>query len=348
VTVNGQKCWRARVAVGGARKSKLCVSKDNARKAEADLLTELKAAQATNAQDAAAPATLALLCDAYVLDLESRGKASDSIIRARETKKRLTECFGPRMREPLGTLTEADLYAYRAWRTRNQIKASTINRDLRTVRAMLREADPGFSFPRGLFLPEDETRVKWLRPEDELLVFATMPAPFGDIARLAAITMMRLTEIRTLRREQVDLAQGVVTLPRTKTKPRQVVLSAEARGILAKAMEATTGAWLFPNQDGGPYSWAHVSRVWHTAAQAAGLTDFHFHDLRHHGGTMALNAGFTAPIVMALGGWKTERMMRRYTAVTDRTLRATAEAVSGNRQCQQTGNSSSLLSVLRP
>ena len=45
---------------------------------------------------------------------------------------------------------------------------------------------------------------------------------------------------------------------------------------------------------------------------------------------MALNKGFTAPIVMALGGWKTERMMRRYAAVTDQTLRAAAEAVSGS------------------
>jgi hypothetical protein len=44
---------------------------------------------------------------------------------------------------------------------------------------------------------------------------------------------------------------------------------------------------------------------------------------------MALNKGFTAPIVMALGGWKTERMMRRYAAVTDATPRAAAEAVSG-------------------
>ncbi len=34
---------------------------------------------------------------------------------------------------------------------------------------------------------------------------------------------------------------------------------------------------------------------------------------------------------MALGGWKTERMMRRYAAVTDQTLRAAAEAVSGLR-----------------
>jgi hypothetical protein len=45
--------------------------------------------------------------------------------------------------------------------------------------------------------------------------------------------------------------------------------------------------------------------------------------------TMALNAGSTAPIVMQLGGWKTEKMMRRYTAVTDTVLRAAAEAVSG-------------------
>lgn len=44
---------------------------------------------------------------------------------------------------------------------------------------------------------------------------------------------------------------------------------------------------------------------------------------------MALNKGYTAPIVMALGGWKTEGMMRRYAAVTDQTLRAAAEAVSG-------------------
>jgi hypothetical protein len=45
---------------------------------------------------------------------------------------------------------------------------------------------------------------------------------------------------------------------------------------------------------------------------------------------MALNRGFSAPIVQALGGRKTERMMKRYAAVTDQTLRAAAEAVSGN------------------
>jgi integrase len=108
-----------------------------------------------------------------------------------------------------------------------------------------------------------------------------------------------------------------------------VILSQDARKIIQGQLEAHDKAWVFPRPDGVPYSRIHVSRVFRKAARAAGLRDFRFHDLRHHGATMALNAGFTAPIVMQLGGWKTEKMMRRYAAVTDQTLRAAAEAVAG-------------------
>ncbi len=347
VKVRGKKRWQARVAYQGKRLSRLCESKDAAKAAEAELLQELRATAEQEAQDNTAPATLALLCEAYILDLETRGKSEETISTAKNTKARLADFFASRMDEPLG-LTAADLYAFRAarmrqWAKRGKkakdgtqprlsggVKPSTINRDLRTIRAMLKKALPTFRFPAGVFLKEDENRVKWLRPEDELVVFATMPAPFGDMARLAAVTMMRLTEIRTLRREQVDLGQGVVTLPRTKTEPRHVVLNAEAQTILTRILNGHTSEWVFPSSDDRPYGRHYVSKIWRKASRAAGLRDFHFHDLRHHGATMALNAGFTAPIVMALGGWKTERMMRRYAAVTDKTLRLAAEAVSGN------------------
>jgi integrase len=358
VKVHGKKRWQARVAYRGGRLSRLCDSKDEAKLAEADLLRTLVKDAEEAAKSDAAPATLATLCEAYVLDLEARGKAEDSITRAKDTVRRLADYFGARMQEPLA-LREADLYAFRTWRLRQWaklgkpakdgkrallpggVKASTVNRDLRTLRAMLKRALPGFRFPAGVFLPEDETRVKWLKPEDEVLAFASIPGtvrigpkqgyrpvPFRDMARLAAITLMRLSEIRTLRREQVDLAQGVVILPRTKTTPRHVVLNTEAQAILARALEAAKGNVVFPNPDGRPYTRVYIGRVWRQAARAAGLSDFHFHDLRHHGATVALNAGFTASIVMALGGWKTERMMRRYAAVTDKTLRAAAEAIS--------------------
>jgi integrase len=141
---------------------------------------------------------------------------------------------------------------------------------------------------------------------------------------------MRQGELRTLRPEYVRLEQGVALLPRAKGGARAVVLNAEAQKIFRTQMEKhLDAAWVFQNDDGEPYSRIHVSRVFRKAARAAGLRDFRFHDFRHHGATMALNAGFTAPVVMALGGWKSEAMMRRYAAITDATLRAAAEAVSG-------------------
>jgi hypothetical protein len=52
---------------------------------------------------------------------------------------------------------------------------------------------------------------------------------------------------------------------------------------------------------------------------------------------MALNKGFTAPIIMALDAWKIERMMRQYAAATDQTLRAAAEAVSDSEPAERSG-----------
>jgi integrase len=244
----------------------------------------------------------------------------------------------------VGALTHADIFAFRAAmlregkrilktatspERRGAAKPGTINRDLRTIRAMLKQARPEFRFPGGAFFPEDETRVRWLGPNEEIVVIEPMRSPFREIAKLAALTLMRLSEIVTLRREMVRLEQGVILLPQTKGVPRAVMLSHDAQKLLRQQLEAQETAWVFPNRDGSPFSRQWVSTVFRTASRGGGLKDFRFHDLRHHGATMALNAGFTSPIVQALGGWKTERMMRRYAAVTDATLRAAAEAVSG-------------------
>jgi integrase len=88
-------------------------------------------------------------------------------------------------------------------------------------------------------------------------------------------------------------------------------LNGEAQRIFQEHLASHTSEWVLPGPLGSPYSRDHVSRQWRRAARAAGLADFHFHDLRRHGATMALNAGFSAQIVTALGGWKSERMMRR-------------------------------------
>lgn len=330
IKVHGRWRWQARVAFRGARTSRLCETKQEARQAEAELLQRLKAAAGQADAEGAQPATLRRLCEAYAADLEARGKGPDTVGRAAGTAKALEAVLPDLMDRPLTEVKAADVFGFRQARARAGIKPGTINRDLRSLRAMLKRARPEFRFPGGAFAPEDETRVRWLRPEEEIIVFAGMPSPFREMARLAALTLMRLGEIVRLRCEQVRLEQGVVALPRAKAGARHVVLSGEAQEILATHLDSHRSEWVFPAPHGAPYSRVHVSRVWRKAARAGGLKDFHFHDLRHHGATVALNAGFTAPVVMALGGWKTERMMRRYAAVTDKTLRAAAEAVAGN------------------
>ena len=347
---HGKWVWQARVFYRGLRRAAFRASKDEARQAESDLLCALKAESAQEEQQGQRPATMKALLDFYALDLEARGKGPDTIGRAKQTTTALEALLPTLLITPVSRVRDRDLYDFRQARERQGAKPSTINRDLRTLRAALKAARPDFKFPGGAFYPEDETRVRWLRPEEELLVFDSMPQatrptrkvasrslPFAAMARLAALTLMRQGEIRTLKREHVRLEQGVVLLPKAKAGARPVVLSAEAQKILLGQLERVTGEWVFPSPDGRPYSRVHVSRVFRKASRGAGLRGFTFHDLRHHGATMALNRGFSAPIVQALGGWKSESMMRRYAAVTDQTLRAAAEAVSGNEPMGRAG-----------
>ena len=326
-----RKWWYlARVAFGRRRLSKLCLTREAARDAEAELLQKLKDEAKSAADEAASPATLRKLFEYYEADLATRGKSAETVRRAAQVKRAIEETIPGTLDLPLCEIGDKTLFAFRRGRDHAGVKPSTINRDLRSVRAMLKKVRPEYRFPPGAFFPEDETRVRWLRPEEEILVLETMPSPFREIAKLAWLTLMRLSEIRCLRREHVYLDQGVVRLPRAKGGARSVILSETARKLLQGQLECHASEWIFPNAEDQPYTRMYVSRVFRKAARAAGLRDFHFHDLRHHGATMALNAGFTGEIVMALGGWKSGRMMRRYAAVTDQTLRAAAEAVAGH------------------
>lgn len=323
-------CWQTRVQLDGHRLSKTFRTKAKARAAEADLLQELRESLAAKEVAATQPATLREAFEAYLTYLESRGKSGDSVTRTEQVVPVLERVLPHALDRPISEFGEREVFAFRQARERAGIKPATINRDLRVLRALLRRVAPDFRFPGDAFHGEDETRVRWLRPDDERRVFAAMRSPFREIAKLAALTLMRMGEILRLRREDVHLEQGVILLPRAKAGARPVVLNQEAKQLLRDQLARHDSPLVFPNPEGRPWSRVHVSRAFRRAARGVGLNGFRFHDLRHHGATMALNAGFTAPIVMALGGWKSERMMRRYAAVTDATLRAAAEAVSGN------------------
>jgi integrase len=106
---------------------------------------------------------------------------------------------------------------------------------------MFKRAMPDYRFPARAFFPEDETRVRWLRPDEEVLLAGSLRSPFREIAQLASLTLMRLSEIRCLRREAVHLEQGVILLPQAKAGARPVILSDAAQKILRGQLEAHPG-----------------------------------------------------------------------------------------------------------
>ena len=321
--------WIAQVAFQGHRASRCCPSHTIARLAEAELLQQLHQVYAKYSGREDVHDSVQAVCTAYLRRLELRGKTKESIARATDTVKRLEEFFGPRMHTSILLFTANDLYAFRTARIEHGRKASTINRDLHTIRAIWKQGAVNFRFPGDLFTREDNIRVRWLTPAQQTDVFRRLRSPFSQMAQLAAMALLRITEVCTLRREQVSLTQGVLALPKTKTGPNAVVLNMRAIEILRQQLASHHSEWVFPGRRDSPYSRGHVGKMWRQAATAAGLGDFTFHDLRHHGTTTALNAGFSSAIVMRLGRWRSERVMLRYAAVTDKTLRAAAEAVAG-------------------
>ncbi|MCI0546384.1 MAG: site-specific integrase [Candidatus Rokubacteria bacterium] len=294
--------------------------------------------------------TLSDLLGEYEVVLRNRSHVSpESVSRAAQVRRWL-DTYAPALaREAVGRIEVPHLETFAQLRQQGGTRGSTINRDLRVLRAALKLARPGFALPTRSFLPERHTRVRKLDPEEARRVFSRgtrvkstttdgryngvgpMPSPIREMAQLAALTFMRQGELRTLPRAAVQLDLGIIDLEKAKAgSTGHVVLSEEAQRILRGQLEEdSTSPWVFPNpKTGKPYSRVHVSRVFKTRARALGLHDFTFHDLRHHAATVALENGATVPQLKKLGRWKREAMVERYTAVGDDFLRAVAESVS--------------------
>jgi integrase len=124
---------------------------------------------------------------------------------------------------------------------------------------------------------------------------------------------MRLGEVVGLRKENVDLEGGVVTLTRTKSnRVRSIHLNPALREVLANAMATSRDSRLFVNQNGEPYTADGVRCLFRRACTAAGVTNFRFHDLRHTTATRLRRAGEGLDVIAEVLGHSTMTMARRY------------------------------------
>jgi site-specific recombinase XerD len=138
---------------------------------------------------------------------------------------------------------------------------------------------------------------------------------------------LRASEVVRLKVKHIDSAQKVIRIEQSKgRKDRNVMLSPETLGLLRqwwKARPSCSDAgtpvaerWLFPgNRRGKPMTTRQLNRLFHQAAEAAGIKKaVTLHALRHSFATHLLERGTDIRIIQALLGHDKLETTRRLRA----------------------------------
>jgi integrase len=166
---------------------------------------------------------------------------------------------------------------------------------------------------------------------------------------LAVFCGLRFGELSALRRCDVDLRAGTVTVratagealgtgrvvgPPKSAAGRRVLTVPDAirpdlRLHLARFAAPGEQGLVFVGPRGGPLQSANFGRaVWRPARERAGLPALHFHDLRHTGNTLAAATGASLAELMARMGHASTDAALRYQHATRARDAALADALS--------------------
>lgn len=186
---------------------------------------------------------------------------------------------------------------------------------------------------RGAMHTERKRQPVILTPAEVGQLAAEMPAELSTSVLLAAWCGLRWGETSELRRKDLDLGNGVLTVARGVTYRDKVFrVQATKSGVvrtvvmpphiidrvrehLVTYVEAGPDALLFPAPGTGGHLLDVAYRKSFTkAARAIGRDALHVHDLRHFAGTQAARVGGTTAEVMARLGHSTVRAAMGYQA----------------------------------
>jgi integrase len=161
-------------------------------------------------------------------------------------------------------------------------------------------------------------RIRWISPEeaDRLIEFGRHLRP---LLIFLFYTGARISEALYLDWRQVDLSREQVQFLDTKNgESRGVPLHPRVLAAL-HAIPHRDGT-VFRRPDGQPYErksdgGGMIKTAFKGACRRAGIANFHPHDCRHTWASWHYAANRDLIALMELGGWKSEKMVRRYTHI---------------------------------
>jgi integrase len=139
--------------------------------------------------------------------------------------------------------------------------------------------------------------------------------PQWPVVAVAIHTGLRQSEQFNLRWENIDFANGIITIPRSKHgESRRVPMNDLVREVFRTRPNRLKGQYVFPSAtDETPIDARNfVRRVFLPAVKKAGIDGFRWHDLRRTFASRLVMAGVDWRTVQELMGHKTVTMTLRY------------------------------------
>jgi integrase len=258
------------------------------------------------------------LAEDFLRDYQINGLRSIDDARTR-WELHLRPFFGGTRAADLST-THLGLYIER--RQAAGARNATINRELACLNRMFHlgfQAEPPkvLRVPRFPRLTENNTRKGFVEDDKYLKLVEGSELWFRALVECGRTYGWRHSELVNMRVSQVDLAERVIRLEPGSTKNRdgREVVMTEAVFVLLSACVADKGAddWVFTRRDGKRV--LDFRGTWKLACERAGVVGLLFHDLRRTAARNLRRAGVPESVIMAVGGWRTNSVFRRYAIV---------------------------------
>ena len=144
--------------------------------------------------------------------------------------------------------------------------------------------------------------------------------------RLLILTGCRLREILRLRWEHVDLENGRLHLPDSKTGAKTVYLSAPALEVLATLSRTVDNPWVIEGRNHGSHL-TDLKGPWERLRERTGLAGLRIHDLRHSFAAVGAGLGLSLPMIGELLGHSQPATTARYAHLAADPMHRAAERI---------------------
>jgi len=249
--------------------------------------------------------------------------------RYESSKENLVSFFGEEAQ--LDHISTARIEQFKQHRREAKVKPSTINRDLRFLSQILKQAQRERCLARSpfdltkFFLNESRERRKphiltW-EEQDKLLAVASPRLRVFTV--LGVETGMRTGEMLSLRWKDIDFLNDVIQVGRSKSQAgiRAVPISANCRTELLRwrnLIGPTFSEWVFPNFDNRRHRLQNGGRkAWAKTLKEAGLPYFPIYYLRHTFASRLTAAGVSPLTIAQMLGHSSTQIVPRYAQVMD-------------------------------